>query len=317
MYGKTFKELQTEVGNYIGRPGTQYLTKIREWINDAVQDYMRQIATPWTRRRRRFLTNGEQSFGCPSDVDMPVWILDVTDKLPIDPGIQWDRAYPASMSGRDQGRPWEWQPDGIHPVIEQPGDGVYLTAETVATIEDNVYVQGEVQDTNSSGMPSEHYLTQATVYCTEASILTLATPFVTINGISRDANSNGPCIIRRADTNKAIAIIERGARVPEYTWVAFIRVPPAGTVLEMQYIPKAPRLIQNQDMIPPQVDASFVKWYACEVGCRDMGMQGKAQYAARKAEEAIIEERQKQLGFGDNIWQAMPYDDEWNLEGVD
>lgn len=315
--GRTFKELQVEVGRYVGRPGSQYVEKLKDWINDALQDYTRQLASPWTRRRRRFLSNGEQSFGCPQDVDMPVWILNVTDKVPVDPGIQWDRSYPEAMSGKTQGVSWEWQPDGVYPVIEQPGDGVYLTAETRAGVEDNVFVQGEVQDTGSSGMPSEYLRLQDTVYCTEASILTLSSPFVTITGISRDANSDEPCIIRRADNGKAIAIIERGERVPQYTWISFMYKPPAGTIFEMQYIPRVPRLLQDQDPIPGFVDPSFVKWYACEVACRDMGMGDKAQFAARKAEEAILEERQKQLNFGDNIWQAMPFDDGWDLEGVD
>ena len=317
MNGRTFKELQDEVGRYVGRPGTNYLEKIKDWINDAVQDYTRQLTTPWTRRRRRFRSTGAQSFGCPQDVDMPVWILNVTDKLPIDPGIQWDRAYPMSMSDRDEGVPWQFQPDGIYPVMEQPGDAVVLTAETVAGINDNIYVSGEVQDTGSSGMPGEYYRATDTVYCTEASIISLSQMFATIDGISRDANSNGPCIIRRSDTGKAVAIIEPGERTPRYTWVAFLRVPQVGTVFEMAYIPRVPRLVQDYDAIPAHVDASYVKWYACEIGCRDMDQRDKAQYAARKAEEAIIEERQKHLNFGDNIWQAMPYDDEWNLEGVD
>lgn len=317
MSGRTFKELQDEVGRFIGRPGAQYLSKIKDWINDAVQDYTRQIATPWTRRRRRFLSNGEQSFGCPQDVDMPVWILNVTDKQPVDPGIQWDRAYPLSMSGRDQGVPWQWQPDGYQPVIEQPGSGVYLTAETVAGVEDNVYVGGEAQDSTSSGLTSQYFRVQDTVYCTEASVITLSQLFTTIDEISRDANSDGRCVIRRSDNGKAISIIERGERVPRYTWVAFMRKPPTGHQFEMAYIPKVPRLIQDQDPIPAYVDASFVKWYACEVGCRDNDLRDKAQFAARKAEEAIIEERQKQLNFGDNVWQSMPYDDEWDLEGVD
>lgn len=312
---RTFGELITGVGRYVGRPDTVYREHVKEAINLALLGFTRQFVTPSTRRRTTLLATGAQQQGLPADVDRPVWFMDKSNSRAIDAGLNWDRNYPNSFGNATGGYVFEWSPDGVHPTIEQPL-GTYLTLESSASDARAVLFEGTVYDSASSGWGTHEYESRERAYLTGTTPVTLTVPFQNLREIAVASRLNNAVIVRSG--TKAIAIIDRGDVAPAYPWVRWLRVPGAGTEILMEYIPKVPRLRDDDQGIPPFVPADYLYWHAIQQCAADLERPMLSQTANAKLGEVILNERQKQLAFGDNEWRGQPADDGWNdLDGTD
>lgn len=312
---RTFGELIAEIGRLIGRPDSVYRDHIKAALNLAIEEYTAEFATPFNHRRTTFLATGAQQQALPQDCDRPVWFLDVSNLRGIDPGLEWDRYYPGTFGGATVGSTWEWQLDGLYPTIEHPS-GSLLTIESAASDGRAVLVAGVVFDSASSGWGSHEYAARERAYLTGTTAVTLTTAFQRIDEIAVASRLESAVVVRRG--TKAVAIVEPGEVSPQYLWVRWLRVPQAGTQVMMEYIPRTPRLRDDDQAIPAYVPARYLVWAPIAQLATDLNKDDLARLALMRKREIVQGERQKQIAFGDLDNRATPLIDDWDWRtGVD
>lgn len=312
---RTFGDILTEIGRLLGRPDAVYRDHIKAAVNLAIAEYNSEFCTPYNMRRRTILATGEPQQALPQDVDRPVWILDVTHRRGVDPGLQWDRAYPAEFAAGTPGPPYEWQLDGVYPVIRQPG-GVHLTFESSASDARVVSLEGLVADTGSSGQPSALYASREQAFLTGTTPVTSGTAYVEITRLAVSSRAGAAVHVRDAASGAILATIEPRDLAPQYTWVRWLLVPPAGTELMMAYLPRPPYLVSDDEALPAHIPPSYLLWAPMAQLATDMGKDGLALLALRKLEKIVRGERARQLAFGDLDNQAIPPGDAWAEDGI-
>lgn len=306
--------LITESQRLAGRVDSNFNDRCRRWINEAQTQWA--IGVPWSTLTRveTFAMDGTALLTLPPRVLTVKWVLDKTNKHPIQPNDQLDKEYPWALSQNSPGSIQAWKELGVQPTARQPAASGTLNLFTTASDTFSVYVAGLAEATASSGTAEQYFPVHETVVVSTTGTFTTTKSYVRVEVLGKDDYTNGDVVVRDASSNQ-LARIPADVLQSEYRVLQFVLTPDAGTLLDIFYIQKPATLVDNAQQPPPAVETDYLIWYAA--GMMHAAQPGQEQDSMTKlarAQEILQRRINKDRKHGDKDWRGIPDPNYWNAE---
>lgn len=281
-----------------------------QFINEALEEFA--LAHPWSTLHRVITLpcTGDAHLIIPQHVLAVRWMIDETNKYPINPKEGWDREAPDAYVEATVGNAFWWQEIGMVPAIR---DGSGPLSIVCSYSEAGVaYVAGTVENTAYSGTANHYSLLDEQVSFAAATGVTLTNRFVEIATFGKSSRTTGE--LRLFDSTGLLSVIPPREFSAGYRRLRLLYKPSGGTLIRMGVLQKPPQIYQAGQVLPVQVNPNYVIWYVAGCIHKALGQEQRAALCMQKAIEILDKRIRFENNFGDRDWGASPDSDYWTHE---
>jgi hypothetical protein len=253
-------QLITEAQRIGGRVDSDFSTRTRRWLNEAMEIYAMSIPWPTLIQRETVITNGQRNLVLPQRMRVVRWLGDIENKRKIRPNDHMESEFETSFFNPQSSQAFFYRQRGLSPVTSQPTTPTPIVFNTATSDAFSAYISGLVLDTRSSG--TANYKVQAS----EEIILGGTTNYTSVNSyiqiftvgkndftLADLVAYNGSNVISRVESRRYRA---------EYRFIEFIHTPPANKELEIEYLAAPEALVDNYQIPQPGIDVDYLIHYA-------------------------------------------------------
>jgi len=299
---KTFSQAITAVQNKTGRNDSGFDSRIREAINAAVRTWARLLPWPALEEVGDITHVGGRYIYLPGRVNKLIWLMDTTNKEELRPSDQqWPLNYTNEYSEDTSGRATQFEESGLFPTLTSVSGPIAIYSTDASDVA-GVYIQGDLVPSGSSYSLEaiyNKYRGIENISTNGQTPVTTSNIFVAVQSIGKTADTDGALIIQCG--GKTIGIIGPLEDESTYRRFALMKVATAGTQFRYKGYIDPPKLIESNQIIPPEVSYDFVVWKATSDVFWDMRETERAMIAKKEAGQ-IAEQHIKQeklFGAGD------------------
>lgn len=265
-----------QLGNRID-PG--FRARTMNAISRALEFWGLRLPWPGLRETEDFLADGSKFIVFPYRVGTIISITDKTNNRALDPGDNWNRRITHDYSQDPGGAAYEWRDMGFQAISSQPATDTQLRLLASVSEALEVRVQGLVRDAGASGtaMELQSFFETITMGGTEPTLT--SNTYAQIDFVEKEIATSGTLKVVNPLTGVVISYIPAHAGRAQFRRAELRRLPPAGTVMRVEYYRRPDTITSEDQPIDISVDISYLEWRAAG----DLLWIGKQQGAAREA----------------------------------
>jgi len=301
------RALRIECETRTGYNDTNFQSRWRDLINAAIRKFARKYPWPGLEREISVTLAANQRYAyLPHYVDSVTSLLNTTDNVPILPGGNWDKQNPSVHSQLTTGTPWEYRKAGD---VASTGDpsGYLWFKSSHASDAHNIYVTGYAAVSGGSNTALQTVFASEQIQAQGVSPVTLTTLFTSISSIARASTSNGDFFFFDAGASNAhVSAIPASEIEARFRRLEFLFVPSAAKSVRITYIPRLPRLVNDNESPHPSVSSDVVVELALGLFNRWQQQYQKASFHEAEASRAAQEEAHKEENFSEPFNVIQP-----------
>jgi hypothetical protein len=243
-----------------GRVDTDFNTRTRRWLNEAIETYAMAIPWPTLIQRETVITNGQRNLVLPQRMRVVRWLGDIENKRRIRPNDHMESEFETSFFNPQSSQAFFYRQRGLSPVTSQPSPAAPIVFNTTSSDVFSAYISGLVLDTRASG--NANYRVQAS----EEIALAGTTNYTSINSYIQiftiGKNDFTPADLVAYNGSNVISRVEARRYRAEYRFIEFIHTPPADKQLEIEYLAAPEALVDAYQIPQPGIDIDYLINYA-------------------------------------------------------
>ena len=308
--------LRTEAQRLAGRVDSEWNSRTRRWLNEALEQYA--IAVPWPTliREEDFTSAGTRALMLPPRVKQVQWVADKTNSVALDASDKWDREFPTSFLQDTNGAARMWREVGVQSLRRDPASAGILSAQADVSCVCTVFVEGLVRTTAASGTADEYYTARDTISIAGSNVTAGTVVFTRIDTLAKSDFTAGDLTVFDASSN-VLARVPAFSYRSEYRRVELLNIPTAGTVLRVRYLHAPTALVNDTDFPHTSVDDEYLIWYAAGMIHEAEGQEEQAKTKMARAAEILNRRIYKEQMHGDRDLRAFPEPGYHNFEDLD
>lgn len=300
------------------RKDTSWDSRCRVWVNEAIGQWARQVPWPSLRRIEDFTFNSRENTGrrltLPQYADKVLRVADDTNNLVLRAGANPDLDFPNKHLDNTAGAALFYRELGIVAVHDQPSVAAVLSVRPTVSEVLTVYVGGTAQDTTASGTPDEFYQAHEEIATTGSDAVAGTTLFVRVDTLGKSVENTAGDILVTTAADGQISRIYSDDWQPRYRQLELIGAPTDGTVFQVEYLLKPPRLQTSNDFAPCAVDPDYIIWYTAAQIKRAQGDIQDAELLRQRADRILEREASFEKNAGDQDYRSYPEPLYWASE---
>lgn len=311
-YVMNLGSMVTEAQRVAGRVDAGFDARTRNWINQAFREWQKRVPTQLVTTEQDFTLQGNLDLYLPTQVAKINYVVDVTNKSPVNRTEDWDRRDPAAWIEETGGKAVAWREVGVSPVAKQPSSAsqVFFTPQAPEAVV--CFVQGLASDTTASNPGMATYLAAEYVTCPSSVETSGSIQFTKIHSISKSAQTSGDITVSYTSAGETVARLFRDDYRSEYRHIQLLNVPTDGTQIRVSYSLYYPPLSDDNQVPPPGVDSDFLIYKAASKIHKAQGQNEDASAAIAMAEAIIRDKTEMEKTKGDQFVDITPDTYYWN-----
>jgi hypothetical protein len=307
-------ELVTQIGRLTGRTDTNRQTSIQDFLNQSIREFA--LLRPWAglKQNMNAFADGTAFITLPGWVERPMYVFDVSNINPVEPGAIWDYQFETALADKTTGLAIEWRDAGTLPTTKVP-TGVLTIESTDAGDTEDIRIAGFSHVSEASGTPLENQIVHETMTLTGTSPVSSSNSYTRVMSISKNADTTGNIYVRDAAAS-AVLIASLGAFEDQtrYKRLEFLRIPSAGTKFEIRVLRKPIELENDAQSAEPAIPEDYLLWNTAGLELVALGERQAGLTFLQKARALADQEDFKDKNFGDQALQMIPITDYRNSE---
>jgi hypothetical protein len=299
-------QIITEAQQLANRVDASYNPRLLSAVNRAQIHWAERLPWPGLERIETFFANGRRDVVLPDRVNIIITVGDAANNSWVEPGENFEARWDPLFFAGTAGRPCEWRPSGVTPVITQPQTESPLRLLSSQSEALSVLVRGLVRDSAASGTALEFHQEEEVVSLGSSTTEVTSTSFVEILAVEKPHNTVSSLSVFDNVTGAIIGRISPWETVSRYKKLSTPLIVPAGHPLQVRFYAYPPNLTSIDQTVEASVPDDFLVWRTAGDLYMIENMPDAAQLAWAKAEEVLTNSINARRSFGQRDATAMP-----------
>jgi len=300
------------------RKDTNWDARCKNWLNEGVEQWARKLPWPTLKQIEDFTFNSREPTAriltLPQYVDKILRVADDTNNRVLRPMANPDLDFPLTHLDNTAGAAFSFRELGLVAVHDQPAAASVLRVQSTVSDVLTVYVAGIALDTAASGTPDARFPAHEELVVGDSSIVSSTRLFVRVDTIGKSKEVALGDILVSTAADGQLARVYRDDFQPKYRQIELLSAPIGGTVFQIEYLLKAPRMRESNDFAPPAIDSTYLIWYCASMIHTAQGNVQEAAIAFARAEAILEREATFEKNAGDQDYRAFPEQAYWSGE---